>query len=451
MDSIKIINYTELENSFYSSKRTVDTTVESTVSTILQNVHSRGDKALVEYVTQFDKIALETFEIPKEDLQKAEQNLKAKNPALYNALQLSFNAALTFAKKQRECFTDFETEIHSGMITAQKTIPVQTAGIYVPAGRYPLLSTVIMGVSPALAAGVKNIILCTPPRPHPSKQGEPFADEGILATASLCGVERVFAIGGAQAIGAMAYGTKSIPRADVIAGPGNAFVAEAKRQIFGDAGIDMLAGPTEVLIIADDSARPDWVASDLLAQAEHDVQAQAVLVTWSKKLAKSVQKEIDKQLQTLATAKTAQESIKNHSCIILTETAEQAVEIANKKAPEHLELALDAGELRNALEKSVHNYGSLFVGHIAAEVFGDYSAGLNHTLPTSGSARFTGGLSVRHFLKTCTVLKTIESTSVEAQKKAGLQKAAHAAYLIGKAEGLEAHAQAALNRFPQKN
>ncbi len=447
MESIKIVAHSELNESFFSSKRTVDSTLESRVAHILQTVHEQGDSALCDYATQFDKVTLQKFEVSQESIKNAEKKLIAENPELYESLKLSFNAALTFAKKQRECFTDFETEIHRGMITAQKTIPVQTAGIYVPAGRYPLLSTVIMGVTPALAAGVKNIILCTPPRPHPSKQGEPYADEGILAVASLCGVERVFAIGGAQAIGAMAYGTETIPRADVIAGPGNAYVAEAKRQIFGEAGIDMLAGPTEVLIIADDTAHPDWVAADLLAQAEHDVQAQAVLVTWSKKLAEAVQGALAKQLAELATAETAKESIKNHSCIIITETPEQAVEIANKKAPEHLELALDAGELRNSIENAVHNYGSLFVGHIAAEVFGDYSAGLNHTLPTSGSARFTGGLSVRHFLKTCTVLKTIETNSVEAQKIEGVQNAAHAAYLIGKAEGLEAHAEAAKKRL----
>ncbi|MBQ7618682.1 MAG: histidinol dehydrogenase, partial [Treponema sp.] len=338
-----------------------------------------------------------------------------------------------------------------------KNIPVDRAGVYVPAGRFPLLSTVIMTVVPAKAAGVGQVIMCTPPRVHPDDLddakaqgtgipgkpfvgGRPYADEGIMAAAFICGADKVYACGGSQAIGAMAFGTESIPKADVVVGPGNKFVAEAKRLIYGTVGIDMLAGPTEVFAIADDSANPKWLAADLLAQAEHDVVAQPILATDSEEIAKAVQQEIEEQLKDLPTAETARRSVDTFGKIIVTSSIEEACEIANKKAPEHLELAMDAGEKLEAAKKLVHNYGSLFIGHGSAEVFGDYAAGLNHTLPTSGSARFTGGLSVRAFIKTVTTLRTIEG-------KEGPLASAKAAGILGDAEGLAAHARAARIRI----
>jgi len=317
-----------------------------------------------------------------------------------------------------------------------------------------------MTVTPAAAAGVKEIVLCTPPRVHPDDKaaaekaglgvpgkpfvgGKPYADENIMAAAYICGVTKAFACGGSQAIGALAFGTESIPRTDVIVGPGNKFVAEAKKLVYGTVGIDMIAGPTEVFIIADKSANPAWVAADLLAQAEHDVVAQPVLATPDESLAQKVAEEIEKQLATLSTKATAEASIKNCGRIIITQSLEQAAELANRKAPEHLELAMDEGTERDKIVSLVHNYGSLFIGHGAAEVFGDYAAGLNHTLPTSGSARFTGGLSVRVFLKTVTTLRTKEGSK-------GAIASAEAAGHLGDAEGLAGHARAARIRLQKK-
>ena len=272
-----------------------------------------------------------------------------------------------------------------------------------------------------------------------------WANENILAVASLCGVDRVFAVGGSQAIAAMAYGTQSVPKVQVIVGPGNKFVAAAKKLVYGDVGIDMLAGPTEVLVIADDSANPKWVAADLLAQAEHDPDAQAILVTPSINLAKTVQAEVDALVSKLPTDAVATKSFKNNGMIILTKDLMSAATIANKKAPEHLELALDSGSERDTLENSVFNYGSLFVGHRSAEVLGDYAAGLNHTLPTCGSAMFTGGLSVRTFFKTVTVLHTKKTDDKAALS--GWNESLKTANELAKAEGLTGHALAAQVRI----
>ncbi|MBQ5499443.1 MAG: histidinol dehydrogenase, partial [Treponema sp.] len=399
------------------------------------------------------------LEIPQEELKAAAEKMERKDPDLYNSICYSHDLALRFAKKQRESFNDFETELEPGLFTGQKNIAVDRAGAYVPAGRFPLVSCVVMTITPAVAAGVKDIILCTPPRVHPDDLekakkegsgipgkpfvgGKPYADENIMAAAYICGATKVFAAGGSQAIAAMAFGTKSIPRADVIVGPGNKFVAEAKKLVYGNAGIDMIAGPTEVFVIADSSAKPEWVAADLLAQAEHDVVAQAVMATPDAELAKKVAEEIERQLELLPTKEIAKKSIEAFGRIIITDSVEQALELANKKAPEHLELAMEEGALRDKIQSQARNFGSLFIGHGSAEVFGDYAAGLNHTLPTSGSARFTGGLSVRVFLKTVTTLRTIPGSE-------GYKQSATAAGYLGDAEGLAAHAKAARLRLDQ--
>ena len=315
-----------------------------------------------------------------------------------------------------------------------------------------------MTVTPAVAAGVKDVIVCTPPRVHPDDAdtaeksasgipgkafagGKPYADEGIMAAAYICGVNHLYAVGGSQAIGAMAYGTESIAKVDVIVGPGNKYVASAKKSVYGAVGIDMIAGPTEVMIIADKSANPAWVAADLLAQAEHDVVAQPILVTDDINLANEVSNQIETQLETLTTKNTARQSIDTFGRIIIVDSLkEQAVEIANKKAPEHLEIAMEECELRDFIVSSVRNYGSLFIGHSSAEVFGDYAAGLNHTLPTSGAAKYTGGLSVRMFLKTVTTLRVKEGS-------AGSIKSAVASGYLGDSEGLSGHANAARIRL----
>ena len=439
---MRIINSQDIEKSFFEV-RSFNSDVQGIVADVIANVKTNGDIALHEYCEKFDHVNPASFELSEADIKACEKKLHDTNKELYDALCYSRDLALAFAKKQRECFTDFETELSEGLITGQKTIAVQRAGLYVPAGRFPLLSTVIMCASPAIAAGCDDIVLCTAPRKHPQDETKPWADENIIATASLCGIKKIFAVGGAQAIAAMASGTETIPRCDVIVGPGNKFVAEAKKQVYGTVGIDMLAGPTEVLVIADNSAHPEWVAADLLAQAEHDVDAQAILVTDSPELAEKVSAEVKNQLEKLPTKEIAAKSIDNNGIIIVAKSLEEACDIANKKAPEHLELAIADENIQKRLEKLVRNYGSLFIGHNAAEVLGDYSAGLNHTLPTSTSARFTGGLSVRHFLKTVTTLRTIGKNGMVAS---GTKKSLKAAELLGKAEGLYGHANASIIR-----
>ena len=448
---IRIQRAAEVEDAFFDG-RDFGASIDI-VKDVLADVRTRGDAALRDYGAKFDVAAPASLEIPQAELKAAADKMRREKPDLYKALEYSHDLALRFAKRQRESFDDFETELEPGLFTGQKTIPVEKAGVYVPAGRFPLVSTVVMTITPAAAAGVGEIVLCTPPRVHPDDRaaavaagsgvpgkpfvgGKPYADEGIMAAAYICGSTHVFACGGAQAIGAMAFGTESVPRTDVIVGPGNKFVAEAKRLVYGTVGIDMVAGPTEVFIIADKSANPAWVAADLLAQAEHDVVAQPVLATDSQELARAVAAEIEKQLAVLPTRAVAEQSIANCGRIILCDTLEQAADFANRKAPEHLELAMDAGEARDCIAALVHNYGSLFIGHSSAEVFGDYAAGLNHTLPTSGSARFTGGLSVRVFLKTVTTLRTVEGSK-------GAVASAEASGHLGDAEGLAGHARAA--------
>lgn len=454
---IKIQNVKDVEESFFAGRDFGDSI--QTVRDVLKDVQIRGDQALLEYSRKFDLSAPATLEIPLEELKAAAQKMERENPNLYKSICYSHDLALRFAKKQRESFNDFETELEPGLFTGQKNIAVDRAGAYVPAGRFPLVSCVVMTITPAVAAGVKDIILCTPPRVHPDDLekakkegtgipgkpfvgGKPYADENIMAAAYICGATKVFAAGGSQAIAAMAFGTKSIPRADVIVGPGNKFVAEAKKLVYGNAGIDMIAGPTEVFVIADSSAKPEWVAADLLAQAEHDVVAQAVMATPDAELAKKVAEEIERQLELLPTKEIAKKSIEAFGRIIITDSVEQALELANKKAPEHLELAMEEGALRDKIQSQARNFGSLFIGHGSAEVFGDYAAGLNHTLPTSGSARFTGGLSVRVFLKTVTTLRTIPGSE-------GYKQSATAAGYLGDAEGLAAHAKAARLRLDQ--
>ena len=435
---IRIQKASEIESAFFGG-RDFGSSID-VVRDVLNDVRANGDAAVQKYSRQFDVASPSALEIPQAELKAAAEKMQKENPDLYHALCYSRDLAVRFAKKQRESFDDFEVELEPGLFTGQKNIAVDRAGVYVPAGRFPLVSTMVMTVAPAVAAGVKEIILCTPPRKHPSGEDKAYADENIMAAAYICGVTKAFACGGSQAIGAMAFGTESIPAVDVIVGPGNKFVAEAKKLVYGTVGIDMVAGPTEVFIIADESANPEWVAADLLAQAEHDIVAQPVLALTDENLAKRVSEEIEKQLETLETANIAGQSIDNYGRIIVCSSLEEAAELANKKAPEHLELAMEAGAVRDKIESLVHNYGSLFIGHGAAEVFGDYAAGLNHTLPTSGSARFTGGLSVRVFLKTVTTLRT-DAT------KEGPVNSAKAAGILGDAEGLAGHARAARYRL----
>jgi histidinol dehydrogenase len=411
--------------------------VTGTVNAVIAAVRAEGDAAVRRFASQFDRSSPERLEVPRQELERAWQELAASDPALAGALNLAADHIRRFAELQKEQLKDFETEIAPGLFAGQRVIPVERAALYVPAGRYPLVSTVLMGIIPGGVAGAGELLLASPPL----EDGLP--DRRILAAARLAGAGRVFAVGGAQAIAALALGTETIPRADLIAGPGNKYVTEAKRLLFGEAGIDFAAGPTDVLIIGEESAGPavDLIAADMLAQAEHDPDARArALVPAAgasgRAVAEALAAALERRLDGLPTAETARSSLDAGGLIIVYKTRDEAIGIANAIAPEHLELQVpDPQDWVPALK----NYGSLFIGPSAAEVLGDYSAGINHTLPTSGSARFSGGLSVRHFLKTGTTLRCSGGS--------GVSGALEAAAEIARAEGLEAHRQSALARL----
>ena len=403
--------------------------LDRAVLSIIEAVRSGGDRALRDLAGRFDRSSPEVLEVSRDRARRALEELEATDADLVAALRLAADHIRGFAELQKKQFADFELELEPGLFTGQRCIPVERTAVYVPAGRFPLISTVLMGVIPAKVAGVAEVILLSPPL----EDGLP--DRRILAAAALAGADRIFAVGGAQAIAAAAFGTESVPRCDVIVGPGNKYVAAAKRLLFGQVGIDFVAGPTDVLIIADENASADLIAADMLAQAEHDPDARARVLVPKEALAEAVQAALERRLRQLGTANTARASLDAGGLIIIYETLDEAVRIANTIAPEHLEL-----HLQNAADilPRLKNYGSLFIGHRAAEVLGDYSAGINHTLPTSGTARFTGGLSVRHFIKTVTSLRCEPGEGFEASRRA--------AAIIARAEGLEAHRQSAESR-----
>ncbi|MDR2194789.1 MAG: histidinol dehydrogenase [Treponema sp.] len=403
------------------------------VRRIIADVRLRRDEAVRAFTAQFDKSAPERFEVPREAADAAYRRLQTTDPALTDALNIARDHINQFALEQRKQFFDFEYEVSPGVVAGQRVIPVQKAAIYVPAGRFPLISSVLMGVIPVRAAGVEEVFVASPP----VRDGLP--DWRILAAVRIADENtRVFAIGGAQAVAALALGTETVPRVDVIAGPGNKYVAAAKRLLFGETGIDFIAGPTDVLIIADERAHPDTVAADMLAQAEHDPDARARVLTSSEASAARIARAVEERLAALPTAETARASLEAGGLVIIYADEDEAVRIANAIAPEHLELQC-CDETNDRLLPRLKNYGALFIGEKAAEVLGDYSAGTNHTLPTSGSARFSGGLSVRHFLKTVTTLRCSEG--------AGYAPVVKAAEIIARAEGLIGHSESAKLRL----
>jgi len=421
-----------------NTRRFEDLETEKAVKKIIAEVREKGDVAVRKFAAKFDKSSPKQLEVTLSEAKLALEQLRANDPSLAQALELSAQHIKRFSDKQREQFAGFEFEMEPGLVTGQRILPIERAAIYVPGGRFPLFSSVLMCMIPAFCAGVEEVILSSPP----TKDGLP--DKKILAAAAVA-VEvtnnnniRIFAIGGAQAIAALALGTKSVPRVDVIAGPGNKFVAAAKRQLFGEVGIDFIAGPTDVLVIADGQTdgdidkTADLVAADMLGQAEHDPDARARALVPSEKIAEKILEAIERRIKKLSTEKTARASLDAGGLIVVYETREEAIRIANIIAPEHLELQIaDADSWIPQLK----NYGSLFIGSMCAEVLGDYSAGINHTLPTSTSARFTGGLSVRHFLKTVTTLRCAQGE--------GFERARNAAEVLARAEGLEGHALSA--------
>jgi histidinol dehydrogenase len=424
---MQIIDSSEFDAYWNNAALSADSAgVENAVRAIIDEVRKNQDAAVRRFAAQFDRSSPQKLEVPKEIIADALKDLRINEPELAASLDLAEKHIRYFAELQRKQFVDFECEVAEGVFAGQKTIPIQKVAIYVPAGRFPLISSVLMGVVPALVAG-SEVFVASPPL----ENGLP--DSRVMACAALSGASRVFAVGGAQAIAALAFGTESLPKVDMIAGPGNKYVASAKRLLFGEVGVDFIAGPTDVLIIAGATANPDFIAADMLAQAEHDPDARARALVPSHQMADAVAASIQNRLAADHSAATARDSLAAGGLIITYNSLEDAVRIANVVAPEHLELqGVD-------FQDGLVNFGALFIGESAAEVLGDYSAGTNHTLPTSGSARFSGGLSVRHFLKTVTTLRCVP-------RGKGYVETVIAAEVIARAEGLNAHAESAALR-----
>ena len=382
---IKIMQYGQVPNSEIFARVVPAVDVEAIVAEILADVRQNGDEAVLRYCAKFDKAELETLEVSPEEITQA---MATVEPEFLEILREAAANIRDFHSKQVR--SSFVIADKPGIVLGQKVTPIEKVGVYVPGGTAAYPSTVLMDTIPAKIAGCPQIVMVTPP----GKDGK--VNPAILAAASIAGVDRIFKVGGAQAIGALAYGTQSIPRVDKIVGPGNAFVAEAKKQVFGMVSIDMIAGPSEILVIADGKSNPVHVAADLLSQAEHDRLASAVLVTDSQELAEAVSAELERQLPNLPRQEIARASIDNNGKIIVAENLMQGIEIANEIAPEHLELMVDDPF---AYLDAVKNAGSIFMGRSCPEALGDYFAGPNHTLPTSGTARFSSPLSVDDFVK----------------------------------------------------
>lgn len=422
---IKIIN---IENAAKEDILTRDIKLESGVETIvadiIKNVRENGDSALKEYSLKFDKAEIENLRVTPEEIEAA---YNSEDPALIETLEKAKNNIWNFHEKQLR--KGFEINNGDGTISGQKITPIEKVGIYVPGGTASYPSTVLMNAIPAKIAGVSEIIMVTPP----DKNGN--IPSAILCAAKVAGVDTIIKTGGAQAVAALAYGTESVPKADKVVGPGNVFVATAKRMLYGLVDIDMIAGPSEILVLADGTCNPAYVAADLLSQAEHDKLASAVLVTDSEKLAYAVRDEIEAQLKTLPREEIARASIDTNGKIIIAKDLEQGVEIANEIAPEHLEVCVD--EPFKYLDK-IKNAGSIFLGKNTPEALGDYLAGTNHTLPTSGTARFSSPLSVDDYVKKSQYIYYTEEALGEVKDNI---------VLFANREGLQAHGRSAAIRF----
>ncbi|MCL2190430.1 MAG: histidinol dehydrogenase [Treponema sp.] len=438
---MRIISGTEFDEYWKVGAETAnDGTVESAVKEIIAAVRTEGDAAVRRFASRFDKSSPAKLEVPMPEVEKALRDLRSSDPELASAMELAADHIKRFSLKQRAQFSDFEYEMEPGLTTGQRVIPIEKVAVYAPGGRYPLFSSLLMALIPAYCAGAEELVIASPP------QGNGLPDKKILAAAGIAaetvaaeckGKLRVFAVGGVQAIAALALGTESVPRVDMIAGPGSMHVVTAKRILFGEVGIDFLPGPSDVLIISDgaDSSCADFAAADMIAQAEHDPDARAWALVPNRELAEQVTAALERRLTQLPTVDTARASLDSGGLIVVYQGMEEAVRIANAIAPEHLELHIaDADRWIPSLK----NYGSLFIGNLSAEVLGDYSAGTNHVLPTMGNARFTGGLSVRHFLKTVTTLRCAPGE--------GFEKTRRAAEVMARAEGLEGHALSAAAR-----
>ena len=422
---IKIYKYGEVSNSEIFARENIDAGVEGIVTDIINNVRQRGDAALYEYSEKFDKATLTSLEVSEAEIEEA---FLAVEPKFIEIIREAAENIRAFHKRQvRNSYVISERD---GIVTGQKVIPIEKVGLYVPGGTAAYPSTVLMDSVPAKIAGCSEIVMVTPP----TKDGK--VNPVILAAAKIAGVDRIFKVGGAQAVAALAYGTESVPKVDKIVGPGNAFVAEAKKQVFGKVSIDMIAGPSEILVVADGKSNPRHVAADLLSQAEHDRMASAVLVTDSYDFALSVSEELERQIPTLPRAEIARTSIDKNGKIIVAEgNLLLAIDIANEIAPEHIELCVD--NPFDYLDKVKHA-GSIFMGRNCPESLGDYFAGPNHTLPTSGTARFSSPLGVEDFIKT---------TQFTYYTKDALRTVSDKVAYFARKEGLDAHARSAEVRF----
>lgn len=420
---IKILKIGEVSTSDIFARTEPTVNVEAVVSEIIENVKKNGDKSLYEYSEKFDNAKLNSFEVSQEEIKEA---VNLVEPKFLEILKSAAENIREYHKNQVR--SGFEIKKADGVIIGQKIIPVSKVGLYVPGGTAAYPSTVLMDSIPAKIAGCKEVVMVTPP----SQNGK--VNPIILAAAYVAGVDKIFKVGGAQAIAALAYGTETVPKVEKIVGPGNAFVAEAKKQVFGQVSIDMIAGPSEILIIADSKTNPAHAAADLLSQAEHDKMASAVLVTDSEELANAVSQELEKQIPLLSRSEIARYSIDNNGKIIVADNLEKVIEISNEIAPEHLELLLD--EPFKYLDL-IKNAGSVFMGRYCPEALGDYYAGPNHTLPTSGTAKFSSPLSVDDFIK---------KTQYTYYTKEALDKVAKDVAYFAEKEGLTAHAKSAVIR-----
>lgn len=421
---IKIYDSKKIELSEILKRESAATGVEDIVSEIIADVRKNGDSALYKYAERFDKVKLSSLEVTKEEIDEA---MTLVEPEFIKIIKEAAENIALYHKNQLN--SGFEIKKENGIILGQKVLPIERAGLYVPGGTAAYPSTVLMDCIPAKIAGVSELCIATPP----SKDGK--VNPVILAAAKIAGADRIFKMGGAQAIAALAYGTETVPKVDKIVGPGNVFVAEAKRQVYGIVNIDMIAGPSEILVIADKTCNPVFVAADLLSQAEHDKNATAVLITESEELANKVQAELERQVALLPREEIARTSIDNNGKIIIVEDLKQGIEISNEIAPEHLEICVD--EPFKYLDMVKHA-GSIFLGKMCPEALGDYFSGTNHTLPTNGTARFSSPLSVDDFVK-----KSAYSYYTEAALSEVAQKVAY----FAEKEGLSAHARSATVRI----
>ncbi len=422
---IKIYSYGEVAKDEIFARDNITSNVEAVVTDIIADVRKKGDAALFAYAEKFDKASLSTLEVSQEEIDEAFASVE---DAFLDILREAAENIRAFHSRQVR--NSFVLNVKDGVVVGQKVMPLEKVGLYVPGGTAAYPSTVLMDSIPAKIAGCQEIVIATPP----GKDGK--VNPVILAAAKIAGVDRIFKMGGAQAVAALAYGTESVPRVDKIVGPGNAYVAEAKKQVFGQVAIDMIAGPSEILVVADGTADPRFVAADLLSQAEHDKMASTVLVTDSLALAQTVSLELERQIPRLARAEIARASIDRNGKIIVAQgDIMKAIDIANEIAPEHLELCVD--NPFDYLDKIKHA-GSIFMGKYCPEALGDYFAGPNHTLPTSGTARFSSPLSVDDFVKKS------QFTYYTAD---ALQAVARKVAYFAEKEGLTAHARSAVIRF----